>query len=284
MQRQHRRVSTAIDGAVVLITGAAGALGSTVARQLARRGAVLALADLDEVGARALADELTAKGVRAQSFGCDVLDDNALAELVDQIQATLGPVDILISSAGVEINAAFHTVTVDEIDTQLGLHLRSPMLLTRNVLPGMLERDRGHIVVISSMSGKIPLQVKAPYAAAKAGSIAFCHSLRRELAKTNVAVSVITPGVVSGQGQAARALAGTTVRVPKSLGSVTVDEVATAVVATLDNRAADVAVQPRFPLLLNALQAAAPAVADRVLADSGIGDFWAAVARQDGRA
>lgn len=284
MQRQHRRVSTAIDGAVVLITGAAGALGSTVARQLARRGAVLALADLDEVGARALADELTAKGARAQSFGCDVLDDNALAELVDQIQATLGPVDILISSAGVEINAAFHTVSVDEIDTQLGLHLRSPMLLTRNVLPGMLERDRGHIVVISSMSGKIPLQVKAPYAAAKAGSIAFCHSLRRELAKTNVAVSVITPGVVSGQGQAARALAGTTVRVPKSLGSVTVDEVATAVVATLDNRAAEVAVQPRFPLLLNALQAAAPAVADRVLAASGIGDFWAAVARQDGRA
>uniref|UniRef100_UPI003F588B1F SDR family NAD(P)-dependent oxidoreductase n=1 Tax=Mycolicibacterium obuense TaxID=1807 RepID=UPI003F588B1F len=174
----------------------------------------------------------------------------------------------------------FHPVDL----TQLGLHLRSPMLLTRNVLPGMLERDRGHIVVISSMSGKIPLQVKAPYAAAKAGSIAFCHSLRRELAKTNVAVSVITPGVVSGQGQAARALAGTTVRVPKSLGSVTVDEVATAVVATLDNRAAEVAVQPRFPLLLNALQAAAPAVADRVLAASGIGDFWAAVARQDGRA
>ncbi|SIS23442.1 NADP-dependent 3-hydroxy acid dehydrogenase YdfG [Williamsia sterculiae] len=272
-----------LTGRVALITGSAGALGSEAARRLAARGVRLALADLNSDAVDTLAADLTRSGAEAVAFSGDVLDDAQLHELTAAVIDTFGRVDVFVSSAGVEINAAFHTVSTREIDTQLGLHLRSPMLMVRDLLPGMLERNSGHIIVVSSMSGKIPLPVKAPYAAAKAGSIAFCHSLRRELDDTDVAVSVIAPGVVTGGGQAHRALEGSAVRVPRSLGTVSIGEVATVIDDVLDSRAPEVAVQATPPFLLNALQSAAPDVTDHILKASGIGDFWRAVAREQGR-
>ncbi|MGW4369736.1 SDR family NAD(P)-dependent oxidoreductase [Nocardia takedensis] len=272
------------EGAVTVIAGAAGALGSAIATRLASPQAVLALVDIDRAALNALAETLRATGAWVEVFACDLLDDTELAHTFADIEQRLGSPETLISCAGVEINAAFHTISPDEIDIQLGLHLRSPMLMVHHALPPMLTRDRGRILIVSSMCGKVPLPVKAPYAAAKAGAIAFGHSLRRELLDTGITVSVITPGVVSGAGQAHRALTGTTVQVPKTLGMVSVAEVADAVLDALATGRAERAVQGRGAALISALQAAAPTLVDRLLARTGIGEFWRAVAREHGRA
>jgi short-subunit dehydrogenase len=269
-------------GATVLITGAAGALGTATARELARRGVKLALADRDAAGLDRLAGELRAQGTTVATFPVDMLDDAQLAALPDQVERDLSPVDIFISGAGLEINACLHTVTTEEIDVQLGLHLRSPMLLSAALVPRMRERGRGHIMIISSMSGKIPQPAKAPYAAAKAGSIAFTHALRRELAGTGVTASVVAPGVVTGAGQAHRAMEGSSAD-PTKVGGVTVEQCVEAILDALTHRRAEITVTGKPTGALSALQAAWPSAADWVLKRTGVGDFWLNVAKENGR-
>lgn len=235
-------------GEVVLIAGAAGGLGAAVAQRLAARGAVLVLVDPDLSHLTDLAAKLNAAGSPVYALCADIREDAAIDELVDHVENEIGPIDVFISSAELRTNAAFRTVTTQEIDSQIGLHLRSPIMLARKVLPGMLSRDRGHIVLVSATTADIQLPDKATYAAAKAGSIAFCRSLRRELAKTDVAVSVLTPRIVPRHG--------TSIAVRQFLGNATTDEVANEVVKVLDRRAG-VGVQQRLRLQQDALREAA---------------------------
>ncbi|MUL64590.1 hypothetical protein BOO86_08965 [Mycobacterium sp. CBMA 234] len=271
-------------GKVVLVTGGGGALGSTAAARMASLGARIAIADLDDAAAERVAAELIASGSAAAPFIVDVLDDSSIDKLIERVLARFGTIDILVSAAGVEVNADFRTVTVEELDLQLGLHLRSPMVLVSKILPTFLANDSGHVVIVSSMSGKVPLPAKAPYAAAKAGAIAFSHSLRRELADTGVRVSVITPGLVSGAGQAHRAISGTSVKVPRTMRMVTRDDVADGIIGALGTGNAEIAVTATSPALLSGLQAATPGLVDRILKITGMGDFLRNVAREHGRA
>lgn len=273
-----------LNGKTVLITGGGGALGSTTATRLARLGARIAVADLDGDAAERVAAILVEAGSDAAAFTVDMLDDNSIDQLLDDVKDHFGAIDVLVSAAGIEVNADFRTVSLRELDTQLGLHLRSPLVLISKLLPTLLAADSGHVVIVSSMSGKLPLAAKAPYAAAKAGSIAFSHALRRELAETGVRVSVIAPAMVSGAGQAHRALEGTTVDIPRTMRLVTQDDVADGIVHALATGKGEVTVSATSPALINGLQAAAPGLVDRILRLTGMGEVMRNIAREHGRA
>jgi short-subunit dehydrogenase len=264
----------------VLVTGAGGALGEALARAFAAEDASLLLSDLDEAALRRLAATLEPDGevaIRA----ADLLDDAELDALVEAVEGELGPVDVFVSNAGIETNDRFVALRGDEIDAQLGIHLRAPMLLTRALLPGMIRRGRGHVVIVSSLNGKLPFPRKAPYAAAKAGSIAFVHALRRDLRGEPVGVSVICPALVRGAGQAERAIESSGARPPRQAGTCTPEQCARAAVRAVKEGRAEVAVSERPTAPLAALQWGFPRIADYALELTGMPRFWRQVAARE---
>lgn len=180
-----------LDDAVCLVTGASSGIGAATARRLAGSGARVLLAGRDpdrvraaagQVGGTALvADLSTARGVRA-------LAERALAEA--------GRVDVVVNNAGVGWAGWFDTMPTEDVAALVALNLTAPLLLTRLLLPGMRERGRGHVVMVSSIAGCVGVAREAVYAATKAGLNTFCDSLRDELGGTGVGVSVVVPGVV----------------------------------------------------------------------------------------
>lgn len=269
---------TDLRGANVLLTGAAGALGTATARLFAQAGANLGLSDRDPEALAQTAKMARDHGVRVAALECDVLDDEQLRALASRAEADLGPLDVIVSSAGIEFNAFFEGVSFAELDRQLAIHLRSPMLLIHSALPGMLERGRGHVVVVSSLNGKVPFPCKVPYSAAKAGSIAMVHALRREYQDRPIGFSVVMPALVTGGGQAARAMESSGIAPPKGAPVATAEQCAEAIRDAILHNRAETAVSSRPTAVIAALQWSLPTIADRLLERSGMPDFWRRVA------
>lgn len=120
--------------------------------------------------------------------------------LTDKVEEELGPIDILINNAGIEWAAPFRNFFPKEIQNMIQVNVTAPMLLTRSVLQGMLDRGRGHIVNVSSLAGKTGFPYQTPYASTKAGMIMFINSLRTELNGTPVGAFVICSGFVAEDG------------------------------------------------------------------------------------
>jgi short-subunit dehydrogenase len=182
-----------ISGSRVLLTGASGGLGGAIARALHARGAHLLLTArragvLDE-----LCNEL---GDRAEALPADLSSRDDVAAL----PAKAGQVDILVHNAGLPGTGRIESFTPEQIDRALDVNLRAGMQLTNALLPGMLERGRGHLVFISSMSGKVPLAYSSVYAATKYGLRGFAGCLRDDLHRAPVGVSAIFPGPIKGAG------------------------------------------------------------------------------------
>jgi short-subunit dehydrogenase len=187
-----------------IVTGASRGIGVYIARALAREGVnlVLAARSIDEL--ETVRTEMEAVGVKAIAVRCDVASPDDRAELVRRAEAELGPIDLLINNAGIERVARFATVDPHDIVETLSVNLEAPMLLTQLVLPGMLQRGRGHIVNISSGAGKVGVPMGTSYCASKHGLVGFTHSLNAELRGSPVGVSVVCPAFVADAGMYAR--------------------------------------------------------------------------------
>ncbi len=270
-------------GAAVLITGAAGAIGSATAKLFAERGARLALVDRDLEALQELEAELANESSKHKSFNVDLLEDAELEALPKRLLEEFGDIDVIVFSAGIEMVSYLNAMSVQEIDIQLAIHLRIPVLLCKFFLPSMLERKRGHMVIVSSMQGKLPTGGKAPYAAAKAGSIGFANALRRELEGSGVAVSAVIPGFVSGAGQGVRGIEGSSVELEQIGGSVTPEQCGAAILKCVDKKLPEMMVVQGNPKMMVASNAIWPRFADRLLKRIGAFDFWARVARDKER-
>lgn len=268
-------------GATALLTGAGGALGEAIAGSLASQAVNLILSDLDADALERQAERLRARGARVSVQAANLLTDEGIDDLAAAVEGGLGPVDVLVSNAGIETNARFDRLTREDIDAQLGIHLRAPILLTHLLLPGMLARRRGHLVIVSSLNGKLPFPRKAAYTAAKAGSIAFVHSLRRDLRDEPVGVSVICPALVRGGGQAERAIEESGAEPPARAGSCTPEQCADAVVEAVTEGRPEIVVSERPTAPLAALQWGVPRIADRALELTGMPGFWRRVAARE---
>jgi short-subunit dehydrogenase len=270
-------------GKNVLLTGAGGGLGGFIAEELALAGANIALSDLDGADTPALARRLAAScGARTAVVAADLADPAQVETLVARAEEALGPIDVLVNNAAIEVTSAFTGFTREEFERVIALNLVVPMELTRHALPGMLERGSGHVVFVSSLSGKTGFPYNQPYAATKAGLIALCQSLRLEYAEAAVGFSVICPGFVSELGIGARALGDQ--KLPFMLRAVQPDRVARALVNAIGRDHAEVVVSgaPARPVLV--LGALFPRLAERVLRSIGLSRVAGGIARRRGRA
>lgn len=178
-------------GKSVLVTGATGGLGQAIARRLKVEGCALTL-----TGRRAEVLEPLA----AEVGGTALVADLSKPEDVDRVAAECSDVDILVANAGVPGNGPLEEFTTEQIDRVLGVNLRSPIVLARVIGARMLERGGGHVVFISSLSGKSTTPVTSLYNATKFGLRGFALALRSDWGPRGVGVSCINPGPIAEAG------------------------------------------------------------------------------------
>jgi short-subunit dehydrogenase len=229
-------------GARVLVTGAGGGLGGYISRAVGGQGANLAVSDLPGSEIEARAEELGRMGVESHAVPADLTDSAERERLVREAEDAIGPLDVLVNNAGLEFGGAFTKTTREEIEAIATVNLIAVMDLTWLVLPGMLERRRGHVVNLASLAGKIPSVFLATYAATKHGVVGFTHSLRAEYADEPVSFSAICPVFVADVGMYARAEQDMDTEPPPGLRPVPPQRVAEAVLEALREDRAEVIV------------------------------------------
>jgi short-subunit dehydrogenase len=165
----------------------------------------------------------------------------------------------------------------------VGVNLAAPLELTRRALPGMLERGRGHVVFVSSLSGFAGTAFEAPYAATKGALNALCRSLRAEYVERPVGFSLVAPGSVAGEGMFARGQADG-IRVPRALRLTTPGAVGRAVVDAIETDAPEVVVYPGPVRSTLALGLLAPRISERLNERLGLGRLFQPAAEARGRA
>ena len=176
-------------GKVVLVTGAARGIGAGIARAAAAAGAAVALGDVAETTVREAAAALG-----ALPLVMDVSDARSVRAAVDEAEARLGPIDVLVNNAGIDVIGPFLESSEEDWDRLWAVNLRGTLLATRAVLHGMIARERGRIVNIGSDAGRVGSSGEAVYSATKGGVIAFTKTLAREVARHGVTVNCVCPG------------------------------------------------------------------------------------------
>lgn len=256
-----------------VLTGASRGLGRAIALDLARDGGHLLLTARDRAGLETTAAAVRAAGAEATVVVADLSTEAGRAAIVAAAEAA-GPVDALVNNAGIEITVSVLDHTPDDIEREVAVNLVAPLLLTRAMLPGMVARGRGAVVMVSSMSGKSATPYNAVYAATKHGLVGFTSSLRIELDGTGVHAGVVCPSFVRGEGM----WADTGLAAPAGLREVEPARVCAAVRAVLGG-SAEVLVTPTPVRPLLALAQLFPALDARVLRWMGVLDVLEARAR-----
>jgi uncharacterized protein len=218
-------------GGRVLLTGATGGIGRAIAHAFVARGASLIVS-----GRRADALDSLARELSASPITCDL----SMRDAPGRLARDAGDIDVLVANAGVPASGELSDLTQDQIDRMLEINLRVPIALARAVIPGMIERGRGHLVFISSLSGKGTSPASSVYSATKFGLRGFALGLREDLRTHGVGVSVVLPGFIRDAGMFADA----DVKLPRGVGTRAPQDVAAAVLRAIEHDRAEIDVAP----------------------------------------
>ncbi len=237
----------------MLLTGATGGIGQATARALDARGARVVITgrrgeQLEQIAA--------ALGGRPQVLRADLTEAADVAGLPGRA----GTVDVLVANAALPASGPIDDFSPEQIDRALDVNLRAPIQLTRALLPGMVERGRGHLVLVSSLSGKVASVGSSLYSASKFGLRGFASGLREDLRGSGVGVTVVFPGFVAGAGM----FAETGVSLPRGVGTRTPEQVADAVVRGIEQDKAEIDVAPLSLRAGTLLSSLAPVTAARI--------------------
>lgn len=240
-----------LTGRTVLLTGATGGLGGTLARRLHAAGADLVLTGRRADDLAALAAETGARAIPA-----DLSDPAEVQRLVSEA----GAVDVLVSNAALPGTGALGSFTVEQARRALDVNLGAAVTLAHGLLPRMLSQRSGSLVFVSSLAGLTSTPHTSLYNATKFGLRGFALSLHEELRGTGVGASVVLPGFVRGAGM----FAETGLPDPKLFGTCTPDEVADAVLKAIRSNPAQLLVGPFTSRVGARLGSLAPALAFRL--------------------
>lgn len=216
--------SVRISGASVAVTGGAHGIGAAIARGFARHGARVAVGDLDEQGAQAVAVELSGA---ALGVALDVSNPDSFSAFLDRAEEAHGPLTIMVNNAGVDWVGPFHDEPDQVSQRELAINLLGPILGSRLALQRMLPRGHGHVVNVASGVGRVPLPGSAVYSATKHGVVGLTESLRLEYRGSGIGFTLVHPAqvetaMIDGQPR------------PRLLPVVTPEDVADAVIAAVE--------------------------------------------------
>jgi 2-hydroxycyclohexanecarboxyl-CoA dehydrogenase len=179
------------DKGVALVTGAGGAMGSACVDRLTRDGYTVALMDINQTGLDAA---LKMASPASKAWCVDQTNEEAVRAAVAEVEESLGPIEALVNTTGWCEGTRFETETSDYWHKVVAINYLAAIYVTHPVLTGMIERQRGAIVYITSDAAKIGTGGEAVYAGAKAGECAFAKSIARENARHNIRVNCTAPG------------------------------------------------------------------------------------------
>lgn len=211
----------------MLLTGATGGIGHAIARELHARGAQLTL-----TGRRADVLDPLAAELNASALAVNLADRAELDGLLEEARAS----DILIANAAMPAAGRLESFTQEEVDRTLEVNLRAPVALVHGLLPGMLERGRGHLVFISSIAGKTTVPGNPLYHATKFALRGFAGGLRADLHGSGVGVSCIFPGFIRDAGF----FADSGVKLPPGVGTRSPEDVARGVTRAIEHNRGEV--------------------------------------------
>src|SRR5436190_7497533 len=244
-----------ISGRTVAITGGARGLGLATAKELASRGARVAIGDLDGDLARVEAAALPGPGPHG-GYALDVTDPESFASFLDAA-AELGPLDVMLNNAGIMPVRAYAEEDPVITRRQVEINILGVTTGTRLALDRMLPRGRGHIVNIASAAGRVAVPGEAVYTATKHAVVGFDEALRVELRGTGVEVSTVMPSLAATELAAG-------MRPPRFVSMVKPDQVAKAIVKTLERPKLEVIVPAWTTPLIRMTLALPPNLRDRV--------------------
>lgn len=184
---------------VALVTGGGRGIGRAIALKFAREGAQVAVAGRNATSLGEVEKEIQALGRPVLTLACDVRDDSAVREMVRQAEGRFGRIDILVNNAGYfSTMYRLHEMPDAEWDETLRTNLTGTFYVCRAVLPGMIARRRGSIVVISSIAARAAFPFTTPYSTTKAGLLGLTRALAAEVGPDGVRVNALCPGIIVG--------------------------------------------------------------------------------------
>lgn len=270
-------------GRNALVTGATGGIGQHIAKRLVAEGVRVVVSARNRDALERLSEKLMSSGGTAVPIPADLTAPGGPDALAACAQDALGPIDLLVNNAGIEIASAYTSLTPAEIERYVAINLTAPMLLIRSLLPGMLDRERGHIVNIASIAGKGASPYEAPYAATKTGLVGLTRSLRAEYLHAPVGFSVVCPSFVAGEGMYARWVTEG-LRAPRTFTPCSIEDVVDAVIVAIRKNKPEIIVTQRPLRPLVALNELVPKFGEYFVDWAGARKFLAAVAARHGKA
>jgi len=186
-----------ITGKRALVTGGAKGLGKAVAVALAKEGVHVAITGRNETALKQTADELKTLGTQVTYAVFDVSDNVAVQQGINNLNETFGNFDILINNAGISSFSTVMDMEVQDWTAIINVNLLGTYFVTKAVLPQLIEKNRGDIVMVSSTAGLNGAATTSAYSASKFGVIGFADSLMREVRKNNIRVCTLMPSTIA---------------------------------------------------------------------------------------
>lgn len=181
---------------VVIITGASAGIGKAAALQFAAEGASVVLAARGKEKLDAAVAEIEAAGGRALGVPCDIGVDAECMALYDAAIEAFGGIDVLVNNAALHYRGPVIEQSAEALARMVDVNLRSPIFMTRAVLPHLQARGGGAVIQVASLAGRVPTPGSATYSATKFGMRAFSLALNQELEGTGITISIVSPGPV----------------------------------------------------------------------------------------
>lgn len=257
-----------LHGKVGILTGASRGIGVHLAEALGSKGVHLALAARSENELADTAARVQAKGVRSIAVPTDLTRRSDLERLLDRTTSELGPPDLLVNNAGVQKVTRFQQIDPDDIAWIINTNVVALETMTRLVVGGMIERGRGHICNIASLSGRTAYPYNTVYASSKHAVVGFSWSLREEMRPYGVEVSVVCPAFVSGDGMFARRHPDDDT--PRIATPVTPAQVAAKTIHGIENNKAEVIVAKGLGNIVDVCHSISPDLTAKVQRRSGL--------------
>ena len=183
-----------INGKVAVVTGGAGGIGAAICRRFGEEGASVAVFDINQDAAEAVAGTIRESGGTARAYAVDLTSQELVVAAVAGVEGELGPIDIMVNNAGWDRAGAFLDTDKELWDRIVAVNLYGPLYMHHAVLKGMVERGAGRVVNIASDAARVGSSGEAVYAFCKGGLVAYSKTMARELARKQISVNVVCPG------------------------------------------------------------------------------------------